>query len=101
VIAVDTGLAVVPAELEVVDEQRQAARRAWAAIMLTTRLEVCRSILRGAPVLAGSLDPVVLRHALRGSELPPAGDYITVTADMLDAVDEAGPYTVTRKRGRR
>jgi hypothetical protein len=59
--------------------------------MLTPELEVCRSILRGLPVIASRLDSEASRRALRGGPLPPPDSYVTVTADMLDAVAEAGP----------
>jgi hypothetical protein len=74
--------------------------RVWAAMMLTPDLKVCRSILRGLPVRASSLDPTALRHALRGGDFPPASDYLTVTGDMLDAIDEAAPLVLKPKRGR-
>jgi hypothetical protein len=77
------------------------ARQRWSATIITRHVDVCESIVRGLPVLAGNLDPVVLRYALRGAELPPANTYITVTADMLDAVDEAGPYRLKTRRERR
>jgi hypothetical protein len=78
-----------------------ALSQAWAAMMLTRRVDVCGSILRGAPVRAGNLDAGMLRHALRGSELPPADDYITVTAEMLAAVEEAGPFDLSPRRRER
>jgi len=59
--------------------------------MLTTRVDACASLLRGEPVLAATLDPGVLRRALRGNPLPPATTHVTVTRAMLDAVNEAGP----------
>jgi hypothetical protein len=92
---------VAPAPPDQLEAEQTAGRHPWDAMMLTPRLDVCRSILRGLPVLAGSLDGVILSHALRGAELPPVDNYITVTGDMLDAVDEAGPYNFTPKRGRR
>jgi hypothetical protein len=65
--------------------------RLWAAIMLARSVRTCESILRKLPVRAGGLDPLVLRRAMRGAELPPADTYIVVTGQMLDAIDEAGP----------
>jgi hypothetical protein len=69
------------------------ARRGWAAMMLTPDLATCRSILRGLRVRAGNLDGLVLRRGLRGGPLPDAEAFIEVTAEMLDAVAEAGPLT--------
>jgi hypothetical protein len=66
--------------------------RVWAAVVLAVTLDVARSILRGKPVLATQLDAVVLRRALRGSPLPPAGTYVRVTDSMLDAVAESGAF---------
>jgi hypothetical protein len=97
VIGVDTGLAVVPAEVEVVDEQRQVGRRLWAAIMLASTLEVCRSILLGRRVRVDTLDPTALRRAVRG-EIHLAHDYLEVGADMLEAIDECGPFAVREVR---
>jgi hypothetical protein len=72
-------------------EHEAWGRQAWAAVMLTSDLAVCRSILEGLLVRAGGLDAFVLRRALRGAPLPPAESYVLVTAEMLDAVAEAGP----------
>jgi hypothetical protein len=58
-------------------------------MMLSFRVETCESILRGLPVIAGNLDPVVLRHALRGRPLPGGDTYLHITDGMLDAVAEA------------
>lgn len=80
--------------------ETKLCRRRWASVMLTSDLEVCRSILSGRPVLARQLDGEALRRALRGAPFPPADDYLTVTADMLDAVAEGGPLT-PRARTRR
>jgi hypothetical protein len=71
----------------------EVARRGWAAMMLTRDLATCRSILRGLRVRAGNLDGLVLRRGLRGGSLPDAEAFIEVTAEMLDAVAEAGPLT--------
>jgi hypothetical protein len=67
-------------------------RRLWAVLMLARDLWTCESILRRLPVRAGNLDGLVLRHALRGGPLPPADDYIAVTAEMLDAAAEVGAF---------
>jgi hypothetical protein len=77
---------------------RLASGRLWAATMLSLSLDTCRPILRGDPVLARQLDAVVLRRALRGEDLPPAGGFIQVTVEMLDAVAEAGPLQLTEGR---
>jgi hypothetical protein len=71
------------------ERERVESRRVWAAMMLAFDLDACESILRRLPVVAGNLDPVVLRHALRGRRLPNADSYVTVTDAMLDAVAEA------------
>ena len=63
--------------------------------MITADLDVARSILLGRRVPAFKLDSVVLRRAFRGADLPPPGDYIEITADMLDAVAEGGPLDVS------
>jgi hypothetical protein len=74
----------------------------WAAMMLTLDVNTCGSVLRGLPVRAGNLDGFVLRRALRGAPLPDAEDYIVITGEMLDAVDEAGPLPApTKKKGGR
>ena len=77
-------------EARAVEAERIAYGRIWAAIALAADLDVCRSVLRGDAVLARRLDAVALRRALRGAELPPAGDFVAVTLEMLDAVAEAG-----------
>jgi len=69
-----------------------ASRRLWAAVMLTSDLEVCRSILRGRPVLAHQLDAAALRRALRGEPLPAPDSYFRVRPGHLDAVAEGGPF---------
>jgi hypothetical protein len=74
-----------------------ASRRLWAAIMIARRVEVCESILLGRPVMCGRLDGEVLRRALRGGALPPADSYMTVTADHLDAIAEAGALELVSK----
>lgn len=50
------------------DEVRDS-RRLWAVVMLTSDLEVCRSILVGRPVLARQLDAEALRRARRSEPL--------------------------------
>lgn len=72
-------------------------RHGWAAMMLTPRLDVCRSVLAGLRVRAGGLDAFVLRRALRGGPLPDPEAFVRVTGGMLDAIAEAGPFG---KRGR-
>jgi hypothetical protein len=82
------------------DLSRVSSRRLWAAIMIGPRLEICRSVLLGRRVRVDTLDPVALRRALRGATSPPGSDYITVTAEMVDAIDEAGPFVVIQERPR-
>jgi hypothetical protein len=71
--------------------ERQRDRRVWAAMVLALDVDTCRSILRSRLVRAGNLDGFVLRRALRGGRVPHAESYLHVSADMLDAVAEAGP----------
>jgi hypothetical protein len=65
--------------------------RLWAATILALDVDTCASILHGRRVRAGNLDGFVLRRALRGAQLPDVEDYIEITDEMLDAVNEAGP----------
>jgi hypothetical protein len=85
-------------ELQRVRTERATLRgnRLWAAMMLARKREVAVSILRGLPVRVGNLDPLVLNRALRGR--PHEETYITVTAEMLDAIAEAGPIERLAKR---
>lgn len=77
-------------------------RRLWAAFMLALDVDTCSSVLAGRRVMAGRLDGEVLRRALRGGPLPAWDSYIDVTAEMLDAVVEAGPPLVApSEAGRR
>ena len=76
-----------------------ASRRLWAA-MLTTNVEVCRSILLGRPVLARELDAVAFRRALRGETTPRPGEYVLVTSERLDAVAEGGSFEPKQRRRR-
>jgi hypothetical protein len=69
--------------------------------MLALEIETCESILRGRRVRAGNLEPFVLRRALRGGRLPDPENYISVSAEMLDAVNEAGPLPTQKGRRRR
>jgi hypothetical protein len=78
----------------------QPGPRLWAVFMLVRSAQVAESILLGQPVRVDTLDPVVLRRALRGATPPPGRDYITVTDEMLDAVDECGPFGVVKERRR-
>jgi hypothetical protein len=77
----------------------RASCRLWSAWMLALSVASLESILRCLPVIAGNLDPVVLRHALRGGQLPDPDTYIAVTDAMLDAISEAEPV-LTRQAGR-
>lgn len=74
------------------DDERLLANRGWSAIMLAKSLETCRSILAGKPVPAWMLHGEALRRALRGAPPPDRQAYITITDEMLDAVNEAGPF---------
>ena len=67
----------------------------WAAIVLCLTPATCSSVLAGRPVRAGNLDAFFFRRALRGGELPDPDSFVLVTAEMLDAVDEAGPVAET------
>lgn len=77
-----------------------ASRRLWAALVLTSDLEVCRSILLGRPVLARQLDAEALRRALRGEPLPPPDSYFRIRPGHLDAVAEGGPFEPTKASNR-
>jgi hypothetical protein len=70
-------------------------------MMLALDLDTAGSILRGLRIRAGNLDGVVLRRALRGECLPDPEDYIEVTGEMLDAVNEAGPLPAATTKGRK
>jgi hypothetical protein len=83
------------------EAEAEASGRLWAAMMLTHDVRTCDSALRGLPVRAGNLDGLVLRRALRGGSLPHPETYITVTGEMLAAVNEAGPLPVRRKEKKR
>ena len=76
-------------------------RAVWAAIVLSRRIETCDSILRGLPVRVGNLDRFVLRRALRGGRLPHPESYITIGAEELAAVCEAGPLPERTDRRQR
>lgn len=90
---------------EVVDYElrprRDYQRLQWAAMMLALDVDTRASILRGLRVRAGNLDGVVLRHALRGAELPHPNEYIQVDLEMLEAVNEAGPLPAEPQKGRK
>jgi hypothetical protein len=89
---------VAPPEVWADEAEATASARLWAAVMLTPELEICRSILRGLPVIASKLDAEALWRALRGAPLPPPDAYVTVTAEMLDAVAEAGSFKPKARR---
>jgi hypothetical protein len=67
-------------------------RRVWAAIVLTPYIEVCESILRGRPVSARRLELPAMVRASRGQPPPAPDSYVQLTGEMLDAVDEVGPF---------
>jgi len=79
-------------------EEAHASSRFWAAVMLTTNVEVCVSIVRGLPVMARQLDAEALRRALRGLPFPPPDEYVRVDVDMLDAVAEGGSFDLKAKK---
>jgi hypothetical protein len=84
-----------------VDEDERAGQRLWSAFMLACSLPVMQSIMLGRPVMAQGLSPEPLRRALRGGQLPAPGEFVHVTGEMLDAVEEAGPLQLRVKRGAR
>jgi hypothetical protein len=73
-------------------ERARRSGRVWAAVMLTERVAVFESVLRGEAVLVSQLDGAMLRRALRGRRLRDSNEesYLVVSDDMLDAVAEAG-----------
>jgi hypothetical protein len=75
----------------VTEAARVENRRAWAAILLALDVDTCGSVLSGRRVLAGNLDGLVFRRALRGGPLPRADSFVLITDEDLDAVAEAGP----------
>jgi hypothetical protein len=79
---------------------RVQSRRLWAAMMLALDVDTCESILRGRPVYARRLDPVVLRRALRGGMLPDPGSWFRVRSGHLDAIAEAGALETREERRR-
>ena len=77
------------------------SRWLWSALMLTSDLHVCRSILLGRPVLVRQLDAAALTRALRGERLPVPESYFRVRPGHLDAVAEGGPFEPAAKGDRR
>lgn len=67
------------------------SRRFWASMMLARDLRTLESIRKGLPVHRSRLDRKALVRAGRGAPLTSA-EWVVVTAAMLDAVDEAGPF---------
>lgn len=68
--------------------------RLWSLFMIATTLRVAESILAGLPIRAGTLDGVALHRALRGGRLPDPNSYLVVDDAMLDAIAEAGPFSL-------
>lgn len=66
-------------------------RRLWAAMMLARDVKTLESICLGLPVSRHRLDRKALLRAVRGAPLA-ATDWIWITPEMLDAVDEGGPF---------
>lgn len=89
---------LVLAELAV--RRATLAHRGLAAMRLTRHVDVYASILSGRPVVAGRLDPEVLRCGLRSASLPSATTFVTVTAAILDAIVEAEPLLEMRRSSR-
>ena len=77
-----------------VPDDRPGIPHAWAAIVVSLTVDTAASIMRGDPVLARNLDPVVLARALRGEPLPKPDEYVTVTVPMLEAINEGGAFGV-------
>lgn len=67
------------------------SRRLWAAMMVARDVETLESIRRGLPVHRRKLAPTVLARAGRGAPMTSA-DWVVITSEMLDAIDEAGPF---------
>jgi hypothetical protein len=65
--------------------------------MIALDLGTCVSILSGRRVIARNLDGFVLWRSLRGGPLPRPDSFVLVTAEMLDAVAEAGPLEAKRR----
>ncbi len=82
------------------DRERIESGRVWGAVMLARSLDICRSVLRGQRVEARFLDAEALRRMLRGNSLPSASEFLLVTAEMLDAVAEAGPFEAKEAKRR-
>lgn len=79
------------------DAERVGGRRLWAVFMLARSPEVAESIMRGRPVMARGLDAEALRRALRGCPLPNPDEFVPVSHEMLDALNEAGPMSTSRR----
>jgi hypothetical protein len=77
-----------------------ADRRLWSLFMISHTPEVAESIAGGRAVMASGLDAEALRRALRGGPLPNPDQYVVVTDEMLDAINEAGPLRPPGRRGR-
>ena len=75
-------------------------RRSWSLFMISHTPEVAESILAGRPVMARGLDAEALRRALRGGPLPDPDEFVVVTDEMLDALNEAGPIPIPRRKRR-
>ena len=89
---------IAPAKVWPDAAEEIAMRRTWAAVMLVSNVEVCRSILSGRPVLARQFDSEALRRALRGEPLPAPDSYFRVRHGHLDAIAEGGPFEPKARR---
>jgi hypothetical protein len=79
----------------------RVGRRLWSVFVLSPTPEVAESITIGRPVRAGQLDAEALRRALRGGPLPDPDQFVVVSHEMLDAINEANPLRPRpRRRGR-
>lgn len=68
------------------------SRRLWAAMMIARDVKTLDSIRRGLPVHRSRVDVKALVRAGRGAPTTTSKEWVVVTADMLDAIDEAGPF---------
>jgi len=69
----------------------RALDRFWAAMILTRHTNVLQAICEGLPVLAGRLEPTVLKRAYGGRDIPSGDTMITITPEQLDTIEAAGP----------
>jgi hypothetical protein len=99
-VVITFGPAIEALLAEAEEARRLEADRGWGAMMLALRLDVCRSILAGRPVMVRCLDPEALRRALRGDPPPPT-EFIRISLEMLDALNESGALCDEGRRAAR